>query len=475
MRPQPPRIPAWGCLQKLQPLMSLRLLEKKGPCPERLPGSGAGRAGLPWAPSLHPLPAQVSYMKQKGLGGAMVWALDLDDFAGFSCNQGQYPLIQTLRRELSFVVLLLLQCCSAYKLVCYYTSWSQYREGDGSCFPDAIDRSLCTHIIYSFANISNDHIDTWEWNDVTLYDTLNTLKNRNPNLKTLLSVGGWNFGSQRFSKIASNTQSRRTFIKSVPPFLRTHGFDGLDLAWLYPGRRDKQHFTTLIKEMKAEFAKEAQQGKEQLLLSAAVSAGKVTIDSSYDIARISQHLDFISIMTYDFHGAWRGTTGHHSPLFRGQEDASPDRFSNADYAVGYMLRLGAPASKLLMGIPTFGKSFTLASSETGVGAPVSGPGIPGRFTKEAGTLAYYEICDFLHGATVHRILGQQVPYATKGNQWVGYDDQESVKSKVQYLKDRQLAGAMVWALDLDDFQGSFCGRDLRFPLINAVKDALAAT
>uniref|UniRef100_A0A2R9AZ16 Chitinase-3-like protein 1 n=1 Tax=Pan paniscus TaxID=9597 RepID=A0A2R9AZ16_PANPA len=364
---------------------------------------------------------------------------------------------------------------SAYKLVCYYTSWSQYREGDGSCFPDAIDRFLCTHIIYSFANISNDHIDTWEWNDVTLYGMLNTLKNRNPNLKTLLSVGGWNFGSQRFSKIASNTQSRRTFIKSVPPFLRTHGFDGLDLAWLYPGRRDKQHFTTLIKEMKAEFIKEAQPGKKQLLLSAALSAGKVTIDSSYDIAKISQHLDFISIMTYDFHGAWRGTTGHHSPLFRGQEDASPDRFSNTDYAVGYMLRLGAPASKLVMGIPTFGRSFTLASSETGVGAPISGPGIPGRFTKEAGTLAYYEICDFLRGATVHRILGQQVPYATKGNQWVGYDDQESVKSKVQYLKDRQLAGAMVWALDLDDFQGSFCGQDLRFPLTNAIKDALAAT
>ncbi|KAL4674654.1 hypothetical protein H8959_018588 [Pygathrix nigripes] len=248
------------------------------------------------------------------------------------------------------VVLVLLQCCSAYKLVCYYTSWSQYREGDGSCFPDAIDRSLCTHIIYSFANISNDHIDTWEWNDVTLYGMLNTLKNRNPDLKTLLSVGGWNFGSQRFSKMASNTQSRQTFIKSVPPFLRTHGFDGLDLAWLYPGRRDKQHFTTLIKEMKAEFAKEAQPGKKQLLLSAAVSAGKVTIDSSYNIAQISEHLDFISIMTYDFHGAWRGTTGHHSPLFRGQEDASPDRFSNTDYAVGYMLRLGAPAGKLVMGI-----------------------------------------------------------------------------------------------------------------------------
>ncbi|XP_032734205.1 chitinase-3-like protein 1 isoform X1 [Lontra canadensis] len=375
----------------------------------------------------------------------------------------------------SFVVLVLLQSCSAYKLVCYYSSWSQYRDSLGSCFPDAIDPFLCTHVIYSFANISNNEIDTWEWNDVTLYDTLNMLKLRNPNLKTLLSVGGWNFGSQRFSKIASESGSRRTFIKSVPPFLRTHGFDGLDLAWLHPGRRDKSYFTMLVKEMKAEFAREAQEEtKQQLLLSAALSAGKVTIDSGYDITQISPHLDFISLMTYDFHGAWRQTTGHHSPLFRGQMDASSDRFNNADYAVGYMLRQGAPADKLVMGIPTFGRSFTVASSNSGVGAPISGPGLPGIFTKEEGTLAYYEICDFLHQATVHRLTDQQVPYATKGNQWVGYDDKESVQKKVQYLRNRQLAGAMVWALDLDDFRGAFCGTGVHFPLTGAIKDALIA-
>ncbi|XP_004375324.1 chitinase-3-like protein 1 isoform X1 [Trichechus manatus latirostris] len=376
--------------------------------------------------------------------------------------------------QTGFAVLVLLQCCSAYKLVCYYTSWSQYRKGDASCFPDNIDPFLCTHVIYSFANISNNEIDTWEWNDVTLYDTLNSLKNRNPNLKTLLSIGGWSFGSQRFSKIASNTQYRRTFIKSVPPFLRTHGFDGLDLAWIYPGRRDKEHFTTLVKEMKAEFAREAQSGRQKLLLSAAVSTGKVTLDSGYDIPQISQHLDFITLMTYQFHGAWRQTTGHHSPLFKGQKDASSDRFNNVDYAVGYMLRLRAPANKLVMGIPTFGKSFTLASSEAGVGAPISGPGTAGPFTREEGILAYYEVCDFLREATVHRLLGQQVPYATKGNQWVGYDDKESVKSKVQYLRNRQLAGAMVWALDLDDFRGSFCGQNQRFPLTSTIKDALLA-
>lgn len=67
---------------------------------------------------------------------------------------------------------------AAHKLVCYYTSWSQYRDGDGSCLPDAVDPFLCTHIIYSFANISDNEIDTWEWNDVTLYNTLNALKSR---------------------------------------------------------------------------------------------------------------------------------------------------------------------------------------------------------------------------------------------------------------------------------------------------------
>lgn len=142
--------------------------------------------------------------------------------------------------------------------------------------------------------------------------------------------------------------------------------------------------------------------------------------------------------------------------------------------MSYVLRLGAPAHKLVMGIPTFGRSFTLASSNTGMGAPTSGPGLAGRFTKEEVTDLIVCKDPFLRGAAVHRLLGQEVPYATKGNQWVGYDDKESIKSKVQYLRSRQLAGAMVWALDLDDFRGTFCGQNLRFPLTGAIKDALAA-
>ncbi|XP_074078507.1 chitinase-3-like protein 1 [Macrotis lagotis] len=371
--------------------------------------------------------------------------------------------------EIGFSILVLFQYSYAYKLVCYYTSWSQYRDGDASCLPENIDANLCTHIIYSFANISNNQIDTWEWNDVTLYGSLNDLKQRNTKLKTLLSVGGWTIGNRRFSDMASQAETRSTFINSVTTFLRTHNFDGLDLAWLYPGQKDKEYYTLLLQEMAAEFSKEAQRtGKERLLLSAALPAGRVKLDEGYDIGKISEYLDFINFMTYNFHGAWEKTTGHHSPLYKGKKGNS---YSNVRYAVKYVLSRGVPPSKLVMGIPTFGNTFTLASSDSEVGAATVGGGTPGLYTKMSGILAYYEVCEFLYGATVKQILEQKVPYATKGNQWVGYEDQESVKSKVQFLKTSQLAGAMVWALDLDDFQGTFC-KQKPFPLTGAIKDVL---
>ncbi|XP_028923995.1 chitinase-3-like protein 1 [Ornithorhynchus anatinus] len=371
-----------------------------------------------------------------------------------------------------FAILVLLQSSCAFKLVCYYTNWSQFRPGTGAFLPEDIDTSLCTHIIYSFAGMgTNGEIDTLEWNDVTLYETFNDLKTKNAKLKTLLSIGGWAFGTQRFSSMASSPSNRSTFVQSVAPFLRRFGFDGLDLAWQYPGIRDKQHYVTLLQEIAAAFTREAEiTEKERLLLSAPLPAGRVNLDNGYDIPKISKYLDLISLMTFDFHGDWEKVTGHNSPLFRGRDKGTP-RSSNTEYAVGYVLSKGAPASKLLMGIPTFGRTFTLASSDSGVGAQASGPGFPGPFTNDKGKLAYYEICTFLQGATTSVIPGQGVPYATKGNQWVGYDDPKSVKAKAEYLKEKGLAGAMVWSLDLDDFRGEFCGQK-PYPLTRTIRDTL---
>ncbi|KAM3871846.1 acidic mammalian chitinase-like [Diretmus argenteus] len=378
----------------------------------------------------------------------------------------------------ALALLLHAQLGSSYILSCYFTNWAQYRPPPTIYMPTDIDPCLCTHLLYAFATMKNNELATFEWNDVELYGQFNELKNKNGNLKTLLSVGGWNFGSAGFSAMVASPTNRQTFINSIIVFLRKYEFDGLDIDWEYPANRgsppeDQQYYSVFLEELRAAFENEAKKtNRARLLMSAALSAGKGTIDSAYQIPKLGQALDMLNIMTYDFHGSWDPMTGDCSPLYKGPEDNGGFIYFNVDYAMNYWKSQGAPAEKLIVGFPTYGASYTLRNpSNNGVGAPIAGAGTPGKYTQEAGELAYFEICGFLEGATEVWNQAQEVPYAYKGNQWVGYDNIKSFQIKVDWLKKNNFGGAMVWTLDMDDYMGTFCNQG-KYPLINVLKKGL---
>ena len=94
---------------------------------------------------------------------------------------------------------------------------------------------------------------------------------------------------------------------------------------------------------------------------------------------------------------------------------------------------GAPREKLIMGMPLYGQSYTLASSaNTGLGAATTGPGSKGPYTGQGGLLGYNEICEFIKndGWSVEGPIDEMGPYAYKGNEWVSYDDKATIRKKV---------------------------------------------
>ncbi|KPJ08355.1 putative chitinase 3 [Papilio machaon] len=369
-----------------------------------------------------------------------------------------------------------------YKIVCYYTNWSQYRTKIGKYVPEDIQPDLCTHIIFAFGWLKKGKLSSFESNDETkdgktgLYDRINALKKANPKLKTLLAIGGWSFGTQKFKEMSATRYARQTFIYSAIPYLRDRNFDGLDIDWEYPkGGDDKKNYVLLLKELREAFEAEAQEVKKpRLLLTAAVPVGPDNIKSGYDVPAVASYLDFINVMAYDFHGKWERETGHNAPLYAPSSDSEWRKQLSVDHAAHLWVKLGAPKEKLIIGMPTYGRTFTLSNTNNfKVNSPASGGGKAGEYTKESGFLAYYEVCEMLrNGAAYVWDDEMKVPYAIHGDQWVGFDDEKSIRIKMRWIKDNGFGGAMVWTVDMDDFNGDVCGNDVKYPLIGAMREEL---
>lgn len=357
--------------------------------------------------------------------------------------------------------------CNSTVVICYFTNWAVYRSGNGSYGPDDIDPTLCTHVIYAFASLDNDTLtikmsDSYADEDLGFYNKVTALVKKG--IKVLLSIGGWNDSEgDKYSRLVNNCTARANFVNHTVEYLQTYRFCGLDLDWEYPKcwqgdcslgpESDKENFGNLLKELSEAFK------PHSLSLSVAVAAGKKYLNTSYDVPVLVKHVDHIGVMTYDIHTAADGYTGANSPLYG--DGGMIQSLLNWEAA-------GAPRCKLVAGFPFYGHTFTLKDPENhDIGAPTTGPGNAGKYTQTAGTISYYELCSDVISQNWTSVCSTEYgSYYYLDDQWTSCLDAYDIIQRASYLKKNGYLGAMLWALDFDDFK-NVCGFGVN-PLLTAL-------
>ncbi len=363
------------------------------------------------------------------------------------------------------------------KIVGYFTNWSQYRDGCKFTAAD-VNPALLTNLNFAFAKVDPGPggkakpkfgIAAYDEKDLGAngqYAQINALKKKSPGLKTSLSIGGWshNEGDMAwlFTTMAEQPETRSDFIKATIAYVRTNGFDGIDLDWEYPadptrgGRSiDTNDFTALLNEFRSAIDAEAKAlGKDPLLLTIAAPAGVAL--RGLDLTKIAAPLDWINLMSYDYEGGWSTHTGHNAP--------APKVGPGVQGSVSIYMNFGVPAEKIVLGMATYGRSFAAAESAT-VGANAKGNGPKGRCTDAPGMLSYFEIKEMVDAGKLKTSWDDNalVPYGydSASRLWVSYDDERSFAKKMDFIDQKGLGGAMFWALDMDDYKNGF-------PLVSSV-------
>ena len=354
--------------------------------------------------------------------------------------------------------------CAHYEIVGYYAGWKP---------ETVVDPSLLTVVNYAFLDIcwDGEHgnpaverrapcegangavaLDDPR-RDVPQFAALAALKAKHPHLRLVGSVGGWT-RSNRFSDMAASPTTRANFIASVVAFLRRHDFDGIDLDWEYPGAvgvpcaagftcdrpADKRNFVTLARELRA--ALDAAGAADRKRYLSTIAAGALR-DFVYDgvstawLAELASALDWINLMTYDYHGTWETRAGLLAPLHRDPADPE-DKYVAATVAM--YLAAGIPARKLTLGLPFYAKGWSGCEP---------GPRGDGLYQQCAAPLP--EPIEPGAGLIRHWNPAAAVPflYDPAGRTFVTLDDEASVRGKMRYLRERGLLGAMYWEIAAD--------------------------
>ncbi len=324
---------------------------------------------------------------------------------------------------------------------------------------DSFATEKLTHIIFSFCHLQGNKMAVTSTYDSAIIRALVSLKNKNPRLKVILSLGGW-AGCRTCSEVFDTKKGRRQFVRSAKQLMSFFHTDGIDLDWEYPALSnapgypfspgDKDHFTSLLQRLRKKLPRQEE-------ISFAAGGFTAYLAASVDWKKAAPLVNHINLMTYDLVNGYDTVTGHHSPLY-----STPRQLESTDHAVKFLDSAGVPLDKLVIGAAFYGRLFGGVDS---IGDGLFRPGIFKR------SIPYRDLAAFLSadsGFVLHRDPVAQAPWLYDPVQrlFLTFDDSLSVHLKTLYVLEKHLGGIMFWQLGEDR-----SGNGLLDAIDNSLKDA----
>jgi chitinase len=320
-----------------------------------------------------------------------------------------------------------------------------------------VDPNKLTHINYAFVNLKGNRAYLGNpARDTVNFRNLVKLKKRNPDLKILISIGGWG-GCRYFSDAVLSDTAREGFAASAVNIVRKYNLDGVDIDWEYPNDIgagnifrpvDKQNYTLMFQKLRLHLdTLEKETGRKMCLTTAVGGFSRYLQQTEMDKA--SKYLDYVSLMTYDFAQDSLHIVLHHTNLYASKQYNTT---CSGDMAARDFIAAGVPPEKLVMGVAFY--SHTLTSADATSGDNVLGTKSVHVQHKNNWGGGYTFLKDSLinqKGFKYYRDKDAKAPYLFNADtkQFVTFDDEWSVKNKCKYVKQHHLAGVMFWEYSSD--------------------------
>ncbi|OQY93682.1 MAG: chitinase [Sphingobacteriales bacterium UTBCD1] len=311
---------------------------------------------------------------------------------------------------------------------------------------DQIAAKQLSHINYAFVDIRNNL--AWlhnEKTDTVNFRKLNELKSINPDLKILISIGGWTW-SKHFSDAVLTGSSRKAFAKSAVDIVAHYDLDGVDIDWEYPGmigdsntyrQSDKTHYTKMFKQLRKHLDRLGKKTGKKYFVTTAIGGSREFIQHT-QMKKVARFTDYINLMAYDYDETYDSIATHHTNLFA---KASKSFLYSADISIRNLLNAGVPAARIVMGAGFYGKGKVVASDENhGLYQKSVRPMFGGGYTYLKDSLVNRK------GYVRYWDEESSAPYLFNAEKkiFITYDDEESIKAKCQYILQHKLGGIMFW-------------------------------